>query len=101
MREVISPTGQPEWLCETVAGLVGNSKWRVFLEGKKYAIIVRAGHSSYLNRGSGTQYFPTEYVMVQKGANYWHGIFDVVHKGRMNKAKRADLEKLLEAKHKS
>ena len=98
---MIAPTSQPEWLCETVAGLVGCSKWRVFLEGKKYAIIVRAGHSSYLNRGSGTQYFHTEYVLVEKWKNYWHGTFDPVHKGRMNKAKRAELEKLLEAKHKS
>lgn len=94
-------TEQPPWLVAVVMGLVGNSKWSVFLEGKKYAIIVRAGHNSYLNRGSGVRYFPTEYVLVERWKNYWEGTWDTVHTGRMSNEVRRKLGNLLSVKDQS
>ena len=80
---------------EVVTGLSSYWRWMVFLEAKKYAVIVCPGHTEYIDRGSGNAYCPTEYVLVEKGKNYWHHAFIRIHEGRMSKATRARLEDLL------
>ncbi len=90
-----NPPEQPDWLKETVLGLSSAWRFKVFLEGKKFAVIVCPGHTEYLDRGSGNKYCPTEYVLVEKGKNYWHHCWYRVHEGRMSKDHRCRLEDLL------
>lgn len=86
---------QPDWLRECVSGMQGHSRWRVVVEGRKYAVIVCPGHSAYLNRGSGTVYAPTECCLVEKGKNFWHGTFIRVHKGRITNEVKARMAEIL------
>ncbi len=92
---------QPQWLRDTVVGLSSSHRFKVFLEAKKYAIIVCHGHTEYLDRGSGNAYCPTEYILVEKGKNYWHHIWIQVHEGRMSKVERARLKDVLKLSEKA
>ena len=92
---------QPQWLHDTVVGLSSSHRFKMFLEAKKYAIIVCPGHTEYLDRGSGNAYCPTEYTLVEKGKNYWSHTWIRVHEGRMSKVERARLEETLTLAEKS
>lgn len=94
-HNLANPPEQPNWLKETACGLSSAWRFMVFLEAKKYAIVVCPGHTEYLDRGSGNAYCPTEYILVEKGKNYWSHIWIRAHKGRMTKDHRSRLEGLL------
>lgn len=92
---------QPQWLYDTVVGLSSSHRFKVFLEAKKYAIIVCPGHTEYLDRGSGNAYCPTAYTLVEKGKNFWSHTWVRVHEGRMSKVERTRLEGVLKLAEKS
>ncbi len=96
-----NPPPQPDWLRETVVGLSSSWRFMVFLEAKKYAIIVCPGHTEYLDRGSGNAYCPTAYTLVEKGKNFWSHTWVRVYKGRISNAERARLEDVLKLAEKS
>lgn len=91
---------RPDWLKKTVEGLQGSEKYEIFLESPHFAIIVRPGHTAYIDRMSGCRYAPTRYTLVEKGKNYWSNTWEEVHTGRMTNVVKADLVARLKAKAK-
>lgn len=98
MTEVIT---QPDWLIETVGGLTTSRLYRVFLEGKRFAIIHCPGHNGYINRMDGVKYAPSKYVLVEKGKKYWSYTWKDVHNGRLTKEAKLKMEGLLAEAEKS
>lgn len=87
---------RPEWLEKTASGLTTSHMYRAYLVGKKYAIIFCPGYTSYVNRMTGNAYSPSEYILVEKGKNYWDHIWVTVHQGRLNMAVKGRLARVLE-----
>ncbi len=66
------------------------------MEGRRFAIIACPGHTEYVNRMTGTAYYPATYTLIEKGKDSWHGRWKDVHKGRLKNVDREHLKKLLQ-----
>ena len=87
---------RPDWLKKYASGLQGGYRYKVFLDGIKFAIYVAPGHMSYLNRMDGCKYYPTTYTIIEKGTGFWDHKNKDVYQGRMSIRVKDSLVKLLE-----
>jgi hypothetical protein len=87
---------QPGWFKEFFSGIAERLRYTVFAERKNWAIVKKEGGSVYLNRASGTKYFPTEYCLIKKSDRNCagNGHQETLLKGRL---KKGDEEKLMKA----
>ena len=90
----------PQWLHTFVGGLSNRYHWTVAIDhGGRFAIGRQAGHTAYIDRMSGSRYCAAEYWLIEKGSGYTWG-FNLgasrqVWEGRLTKAARAELDRLL------
>lgn len=87
---------QPDWLKLFSGGIQGGHNYKVYKDGTKYAVVVRPGHTSYVDRMSGNRYCPTMYVLIEKDKDYWQNIKKEVHEGRLTKEAAIKIQKVLE-----
>lgn len=85
---------QPDWLKKYVMGYSNSHKWKVYLEGEKYAIINSPGESYW--SGLSMKYGKSSYTLIKKdGKNYWPAFKLEVHEGRIKKEDKMRLQKIL------
>lgn len=87
----------PEWFKKYYGGVSERFFYSIFAESKNWAIVKQEGHASYLNRMSGTKYFPTKYCLVCKTSarDCGHCVEEVVFEGRLRKGDREKITQRL------
>jgi len=87
----------PEWFKKYYSGVSERFEYFIFAENEKWAIVKKEGHATYLNRMSGTKYFPTTYCLISKTSarNYGHCAEEVVFEGRLRKGDREKITQRL------
>lgn len=81
---------QPKWLQNYFIGIAERRYCSLFLDGKRFAIIKRDGHSSYIDRGTGIVYVPVDYLLIRKREKlfYWNSDTKVMWTGRLLRGAR-------------
>jgi hypothetical protein len=86
----------PKWFKRYYEGISERLGFSIFSESKNWAIVKKEGGTHYLNRGSGSRYFPTEYCLVRKnGRDYAHSHQETLLKGHLKKGDEERLRKAL------
>ena len=85
----------PEWFKKCYEGISGHLGYSIFAESKNWAIVKKEGGTAYLNRMSGTKYFPTEYCLVCKTNTGRATGQEVVFEGRLRKGDREKITQRL------
>jgi hypothetical protein len=87
----------PEWFKKYYSGVSECFGYSIFAESEKWAIVKKEGHATYLNRMSGTKYFPATYCLISKtnARNYGHCAEEVVFEGRLRKGDREKITQRL------
>lgn len=81
----------PEWFKKYYGGISEHLNYYIFAESENWAIVKKEGHSSYLNRMSGSRYFPAQYCLIDKktATDFGHSAGqEVVFEGRLRKGDR-------------
>ena len=86
---------QPQWLKDVVLGLAEGPTYSVVLEKSHYAVIKQPGGGLYQAIGSRAKYYPVQFILVEKGKNHWHGLWQTVWTGRLTKEGRKVIETAL------
>ena len=81
----------PEWFKKCYEGISERFGYSIFAESKNWAIVKKEGGTAYLNRMSGTKYFPTTYCLVCKTNTGRATSQEVIFEGRLRKG---DIEKI-------
>jgi len=85
----------PEWFKKCYEGISERFGYSIFAESKNWAIVKKEGGTAYLNRMSGTKYFPTEYCLVCKTNAGRATGQEVVFEGRLRKGDREKITQRL------
>jgi len=88
----------PEWFKKYYGGVSERLNYSIFAESANWAIIKKEGHSSYLNRMSGSKYFPATYCLICKTSakDYGHSVGqEVVFEGRLRKGDKEKIKQRL------
>lgn len=86
---------QPKWVHDYTLGLAGSRYYYSVVESTHFGVVCHQGHTSYIDRGSGLQYSPTEFVLVKKGENYWGSSNRPLAVGRLTNFVRQRLQSAL------
>ena len=88
----------PEWFKKYYGGVSERFGYSIFAESKNWAIIKQEGGSCYLNRMSGSKYFPTKYCLICKtiAKDFGHSVGqEVVFEGRLRKGDKEKIKQRL------
>ena len=88
----------PEWFKKYYGGVSERLDYSIFAESTNWAIIKKEGHTSYLNRMSGSKYFPATYCLICKTSakDYGHSVGqEVVFEGRLRKGDEEKIKQRL------